>query len=110
MSIVNAKEIMVEAAKGKYAIGAFNVTDLVQMEAVVDAAVEKKAPVIIQTSVKPSKFLGADVMVAIYRTIASISPRSDLLASGPLHRYRLLQKVRRCRLYQHHDRRLQAAL
>jgi fructose/tagatose bisphosphate aldolase len=27
MSIVNAKEIMVEAAKGKYAIGAFNITD-----------------------------------------------------------------------------------
>ena len=71
MSIVNAKEIMIEAAKGKYAIGAFNVTDLVQMEAVVDAAVEKKAPVIIQTSVKPSQFLGTNVMVAIYRAIAS---------------------------------------
>jgi tagatose 1,6-diphosphate aldolase GatY/KbaY len=74
MSVVNAKEIMIEAAKGKYAIGAFNVTDLVQMEAVVDAAVEKKAPVIIQTSVKPSQFLGTNVMVAIYRTIASSAP------------------------------------
>ncbi len=74
MSIVNAKEIMVEAAKGKYAIGAFNITDLLQLEAVVDAAIEKKSPVIIQTSVKPSKFLGTDVMVAIYRTIASSAP------------------------------------
>jgi tagatose 1,6-diphosphate aldolase GatY/KbaY len=74
MSIVNAKEIMIEAAKGKYCIGAFNVTDLVQWEAVVDAAVEKKAPVIIQTSVKPSQFLGTNVMVAIYRTIASSAP------------------------------------
>ncbi len=74
MSIVNAKEIMVEAARGKYAIGAFNVTNLVQMEGVVDAAVEKKSPVIIQTSVKPSKFLGADILVAIYRTIASAAP------------------------------------
>ncbi len=71
MSIVNAKEIMVQAAKGKYAIGAFNVTNLVQMEGVVDAAVEKKSPVIIQTSVKPSKFLGADVLVAIYRAMAT---------------------------------------
>ena len=70
MSIVNAKEIMVEAAKGKYAIGAFNVTDLIQFEAVIDAAVEKKAPVIVQTSVKPSKFLGRNVMVAIFRTLA----------------------------------------
>ncbi len=74
MSIVNAKEIMIEAAKGKYCIGAFNVTDLVQWEAVVDAAVEKKAPVIIQTSVKPSQFLGTNVMVAIYRAIASSAP------------------------------------
>jgi tagatose 1,6-diphosphate aldolase GatY/KbaY len=74
MSIVNAKEIMVEAARGKYAIGAFNVTNLVQMEGVVDAAVEKKSPVIIQTSVRPSKFLGADILVAIYRTIASTAP------------------------------------
>ncbi len=74
MSIVNAKEIMVQALKGKYAVGAFNITDLIQLEAVVDAAVEKKSPVIIQTSVKPSKFLGTDVMVAVYRTIASSAP------------------------------------
>jgi len=74
MSIVNAKEIMIEAAKGKYAVGAFNITDLIQLEGVVDAAVEKKSPLIIQTSVKPSKFLGTDVLVAIYRTIASSAP------------------------------------
>ena len=74
MSIVNAKEIMVEAAEGKYAIGAFNITSLVQMEAVVEAAVERRAPLIIQTSVKPSKFYGKDVLVAIYRTLAESAP------------------------------------
>ena len=74
MSIVNAKEIMVEAAKGKYAIGAFNITDLNQMEGVVEAAVAQKSPLIIQTSVKPSKFLGTDVCVAIYNTIAASAP------------------------------------
>jgi len=74
MSIVNAKEIMIEAAKGKYAVGAFNITDLIQLEGVVDAAVEKKSPLIIQTSVKPSKFLGRDVLVAIFRTIAESAP------------------------------------
>ncbi len=74
MSIVNAKEIMVEAAKNGYAVGAFNVTDLLQFEAVIDAAIEKKAPVIVQTSVKPSQFLGTNMMVAIYRTLASSAP------------------------------------
>ena len=74
MSIVNAKEIMIEAAKGGYAIGAFNITDLIQLEGVVDAAVEKKSPLIIQTSVAPSKFLGRDVLVSIFRTIAEAAP------------------------------------
>jgi len=74
MSIVNAKEIMIEAAKGKYAIGAFNITDLAQFEAVIDAAIEKRAPVIVQTSVKPSKFYGRDVMVAVYRALAESAP------------------------------------
>lgn len=74
MSIVNAKEILVEATKGKYAVGAFNITNLIQMEAVVEAAIDKRAPLIIQTSVKPSKFLGRDVLVSIYRTLAQSAP------------------------------------
>jgi fructose/tagatose bisphosphate aldolase len=74
MPIVNAKDILIEATKGKYAVGAFNITDLVQLEAVVEAAVERKSPVIIQTSVKPSKFYGRNVLVSIYRTLAQSAP------------------------------------
>jgi tagatose 1,6-diphosphate aldolase GatY/KbaY len=74
MSIVNAREIMLEAAENKYAIGAFNVTNILQMEAVVEAAVEKKSPLIIQTSVKPSKFIGRHVFVAVFRTLAKAAP------------------------------------
>jgi fructose/tagatose bisphosphate aldolase len=74
MSIVSAKEILVEAAKGQYAIGAFSISNLVQLEGVVDAAVENKSPVIIQASAAVSKFLGAEVLAAIYRAIASSAP------------------------------------
>jgi tagatose 1,6-diphosphate aldolase GatY/KbaY len=74
MSIVNAKDMLIEATEGKYAVGAFNITNLAQMVAVVEAAVDKKAPLIIQTSVKPSKFYGRHVMVAIYRTLAESAP------------------------------------
>jgi tagatose 1,6-diphosphate aldolase GatY/KbaY len=70
MPIVTAKEIMLTAAENKYAVGAFNITNLIQMEAVVEAAIDKNAPLIIQTSVKPSKFLGRHVLVSIYRTLA----------------------------------------
>lgn len=74
MSTVNAREIMLEAAENHYAVGAFNITSLVQMVAVVETAIEKKAPLIIQTSVKPSKFYGRDVLVSIYRSMAESAP------------------------------------
>ena len=65
---------MIPAAKEGWAVGAFNVTDLLQFEAVIDAAIEKRAPVIVQTSVKPSQFLGTQMMVNIYRTLAESAP------------------------------------
>ena len=74
VTILNSKDILLEATEGKYAVGAFNVTNIIQMEAVVEAAVDKNAPLIIQTSVTPSKFLGRDVLVAVYRTLAESAP------------------------------------
>jgi ketose-bisphosphate aldolase len=74
MSILNAKEMLLKATEEHYAVGAFNITSLVQMEAVIEAHIECKAPVIIQTSVAPSKFLGIPVLVAIYHALAEGAP------------------------------------
>jgi len=74
LSIVNAKEILLKATEERYAVGAFNVTNIIQMEAVIEAAVNKKAPLIIQTSVTPSKFIGPKVFSAVYRTLAESAP------------------------------------
>jgi len=74
MSIQTAKDILIEATKDKYAVGAFNITNLIQMEAVVEAHVNHRAPLIIQTSVSPSQFLGREVLVAIFRTLAASAP------------------------------------
>ncbi len=74
MAIVNAKEMMLKATAEKYAIGAFNCTNLIQMEAVVEAAIEEKAPLILQFSVAPSKFLSPQVIGAIYKTLAESAP------------------------------------
>lgn len=71
MSIVSAKEMLFRASKEKYAVGAFNITSVVQMVAVIEAAVEKNTPVIIQTSVTPAKFLKPEVVVAVFRALAS---------------------------------------
>ena len=74
MSVVNAKDLLLKATEEHYAVGAFNVTNIIQMEAVVEAAVNKKAPLIIQASVSPSKFLGPNVIAAAYRTLAESVP------------------------------------
>jgi len=74
MSIANAKDMLIKATRGKYSVGAFNVTSLVQMEAVIEAAANKKAAVIIQTSVGPAKFFKPEVLAAAYRVLAEKSP------------------------------------
>jgi ketose-bisphosphate aldolase len=74
MAVVNAKEMMLKATAEKYAVGAFNCTNLIQMEAVVEAAVELKAPLILQASVAPSTFLKPRVVAAIYKTLAESEP------------------------------------
>lgn len=70
MAIVSAKEILQKASQEAYAVGAFNITNIVQMEAVVEAAEELNAPLILQTSVTPSRLLKPKVLVAVYRTLA----------------------------------------
>lgn len=74
MAIVDAKAMLLKATEEKYAVGAFNCTNLIQMEAVVEAAVELKAPLILQASVAPSTFLKPQVIAAIYKTLADDAP------------------------------------
>jgi ketose-bisphosphate aldolase len=66
--------MLLKATEEKYSVGAFNVTNIIQMEAVVDTAVERKAPLIIQASVAPSKALGAKVMASVYKVLAESAP------------------------------------
>ncbi len=70
MPFVSAKEMLTKASKEKYAVGAFNITSIVQLEAILEAATEMKAPVIIQTSVTPAKFLQPEVIVAVCSVLA----------------------------------------
>jgi len=44
------------------------------MEAVIEAAVARRAPVIVQTSVTPTKFLRPEVIVAAFRALAELAP------------------------------------
>ncbi len=50
MPIVSMRQLLDEAAKGGYGVGAFNVNDMEQIQAIMAAAVETKSPVIMQAS------------------------------------------------------------
>ena len=56
LGLVNSREIFKKAFEGKYAIPAFNFNNMEQMQAIVQACVEKKSPVILQVSSGARKY------------------------------------------------------
>ncbi len=56
LGLVNSKEIFKKAFEGKYAIPAFNFNNMEQMQAIIQACVEEKSPVILQVSSGARKY------------------------------------------------------
>jgi len=56
LGLVNSKEIFAKAVKGGYAIPAFNFNNMEQMQAIIQACVETKSPVILQVSSGARKY------------------------------------------------------
>ncbi len=50
MALVPMRQILDEAAKGRYGVGAFNVNNMEQIQAIMEAAKQTNSPVIIQAS------------------------------------------------------------
>jgi fructose-bisphosphate aldolase class II len=50
MPLVTLRQLLDEAAKGGYGVGAFNVNNMEQIQAIMEAARETKSPVIVQAS------------------------------------------------------------
>src|SRR3954462_7348022 len=50
MPLVSMRQLLDEAAKGGYGVGAFNVNNMEQIQSIMEAARETRAPVIIQAS------------------------------------------------------------
>jgi len=62
LGLVNSKELFKKAIDGKYAIAAFNFNNLEQMQAIVQAAVEAKSPVILQVSSGARKYANSTLL------------------------------------------------
>ncbi|MFI5891995.1 class II fructose-bisphosphate aldolase [Actinoplanes sp. NPDC051513] len=69
MPVVSMKEILDRALAERYGVGAFNIINDLSIEAVLAAAVEERAPVILQTSVKTVKQYGRVQLFDIFRAL-----------------------------------------
>lgn len=74
MACVNMIDILFKAKSGGYAVAAFNILDYNSMRAIVKAAEELRAPVIVQVSVKTIKLWGYKAIHSWYKELAEESP------------------------------------
>jgi len=59
LGLVNTKELFAKAVKGGYAIPAYNFNNMEQLQAIIQACVETKSPVILQVSSGARKYANA---------------------------------------------------
>lgn len=65
MPLVTSKQMLEDAQKGRYAVGAFNAENMEMVKAIIKAAEELKAPVMIQTTPSTVKYGTLDTFAAI---------------------------------------------
>src|SRR3954467_265176 len=72
--VVPMKQVLDRALAERYGVAAFNILNDLTVEAVLAAAVEEQAPVILQTSVKTVRQYGRDQLFGIFSAIARNVP------------------------------------
>ena len=70
MALVNTKQMLLDAQKNHYAIGAFNVENMEMMQAVITAAELEKLPVILQTTPSTLKYADTALFAAMAEALA----------------------------------------
>jgi len=70
MTLVTTKEMLLKAQKEKYAVGAFNVENMEMVMAVLKAAEQLQAPVIMQTTPSTIKYASTDFFFANVKVAA----------------------------------------
>ena len=87
MSLVPMRLILDEANKGGYGVGAFNVNNMEQLQAICDAANETESPVIIQVSRNALKYADKGLLAAMVNYMATVKypqvPMALHLDHGP---------------------------
>ena len=96
MPLVTSEEMLSKAQEGGYAVGAFNAENMEMVKAIIQAAEELKAPVMIQTTPSTIKYGTVETyaaivavtclpMVSVAKTLPS-SPENECCATFPKER------------------------
>ncbi len=93
MALENMRAMLAKAAAGRYGVGAFNILDYNSAKAVVQAAEELGAPVIIQTSAKTVTFWGCRTLVG---WVAELAGRAKVPVALHLDHCKDLDLIREC--------------
>ena len=78
MPLVSMRQLLDEAAKGGYGVGAFNVNDMEQIQAIMEAAKETNSPVIIQASRGARKYAQDNYLYHLMLAAAELYPQIPL--------------------------------
>lgn len=70
MSLVTSKEMLLTAQQGRYAVGAFNAENMEMIEAIIQAAEELRAPVIVQTTPSTVRYASLELYCANVKAVA----------------------------------------
>lgn len=73
MPLISSKELLLKAHRGHFGIGAFNVNNMEMVQAVIEAAEEEKAPVILQVSQGALKYAGLEFAANLVKTGAELA-------------------------------------
>ena len=74
MPAVAMDQVLDPAFEGRYGVAAFNVVNDLTLEAVLSAAAELDSPLIVQTSLKTVRSIGATVLYKLFRAMADECP------------------------------------
>lgn len=78
--LADTKQILLNAQKGKYAVGAFNISNMETVQGIVMAALERRSPLVVQITESAMKYAGARELAELAKIV--IHERSEDIPIG----------------------------
>ncbi|KAK2952368.1 Fructose-bisphosphate aldolase [Blattamonas nauphoetae] len=79
MPLATLKQVLDEAKKGHYAVGAYNINNMEQLQGIVNAAAQTKSPVIIQASRGAIKYTEMNYLVHLIKAATELHPEIPIV-------------------------------